>query len=159
MRQNIWPVWIWLFYYMSRQLQNPFSSQIPVVLILTELPVCPACVSRLINQSLNWRKHGGFKQYFSLWETEIEILSRNHSSHVILKLTWHIFCPHSWCQLEISERSAAFICKQQFCLHCWQPFAWFCLLLTGSCCISNLKYFVFCGPLSFLSNYRSTSGF
>lgn len=45
MRQNIWPVVIWLFYYVSRQLQNPFSNQIPVDLILTELSASPLSVS------------------------------------------------------------------------------------------------------------------
>lgn len=49
MRWNIWPVMILLFYYESRQLQNPFSSQIPVVSIFTELSVCSPCL--LHNQS------------------------------------------------------------------------------------------------------------
>lgn len=49
MSWNIWPVLILLFYYESRQLQNSVSSQIPVVSIFTELPVCSLCL--LHNQS------------------------------------------------------------------------------------------------------------
>lgn len=66
MRQNIWPVLIRLFYYVSRQLQNPFRSQTPVALVLKRA-ACPV-LRRIINHSLNGRKGPGNRTAsFSTW--------------------------------------------------------------------------------------------
>lgn len=61
MRENIWPVQIWLFYHVSRQLQNPFSSQTPA----------HSSAGSLALSVTAWT--GGIQtiDFFSMWNTDV----------------------------------------------------------------------------------------